>query len=140
MAYRGRYQLGQHLPLLVLCRNGNDTPTVPSDVPRATIWSPGNTRILAKDVPVLDRFGQTGLFGGVVFLNNDYSTHGTYTIEYRYLAGGHYGIDTDQFEIMAGGHKDGSVIAMHYFDRPHAKFIVQQLDSGRLVQGRNPSV
>lgn len=140
MAYRGRYQLGQHLPIMVLARGSDETPGVPTDTPRATIYSPAGAVVMFFDLPVVDRYSQTGLFGMPLRLGADFATTGLYRAEYHYLIGSYYGIEEDGFEIVAGGNADGSVISMYYYDRPHAKFIVQELDSGKLRQGRNPTI
>lgn len=139
MGYRGRYQIGTHVPLHVLTVNGSNVPSFPTDAPRIEVWSATAKVVSNKAVPVVDRFGQTGLFGHRLFLDGRFSA-GRYTVYYRYLVGTYQGVVEDTFEVVAGGDGDGAVIALNYYERPHAVFCVFQLDSGRLVKGRNPRV
>jgi hypothetical protein len=136
---RGRYQLGEEIPLSVLCVDADGAPANPSVAPHMDIYR-GATQVLAgKLLPQLDPGGATGLFGLRLFLGADFS-EGRHTVVYRYLTGSYLGQQTEEFEVVAGGHRDGAVLAMHWYERPHARFVVQQLDSGKLVKGRNPRV
>src|SRR5437016_2893722 len=138
MSYRGRYQLGQYVALFCQCRDSNRTPTVPTAPPLAVIWGSTGAKLKSLEMPVLDRYVPVaGLFSMQVRLGPEFAT-GIHRVVYEYLAGTYHGLDEDTFEIVAGGNPDGNVIAMYYLDRPGDKFIVQELDSGRLVQGRNP--
>jgi hypothetical protein len=41
---------------------------------------------------------------------------------------------------MAGGNAKGAYVALHYYPRPHANYIVGQLDDGTLEMRRGPKV
>lgn len=135
--YRGRYQLGQEVPLGVLCLNAADTPTAPDRAPTMKVWDAAGTRVADLAIPALDRYAVTGLFRHRLFLDGRFAA-GRYTVTYHWNAGSFVGLDADTFEIAAGGHADGSVVAMTWYHRPQAEFIVQQLNSGAIVKGRNP--
>ena len=135
--YRGRYQLGQEIPLTVLTVNGSGTPTAPTEAPFYEVHNTSGKVKSGKFMPVLDRFGVTGLFQANVRLDTDFSP-GRYTVVYRWLAGSFQGVEYSSFEVVAGGDADGAVIAAFWYERPHADFLVQQLDSGKLVRGKNP--
>jgi hypothetical protein len=139
MGYRGRYQLGVEIPLGILTVNGSSLPSFPTTAPLVEVWSATAQVIPGRKMPVVDRFGTTGLFGLNLFLDARFSA-GMYTAIYRYTVGSYQGQEEDVFEVVAGGDPAGSVIAMAYYDRPHAKFCVMQLDSGRLISRRNPRV
>lgn len=135
----GRYQLGQEVALTLLCTDASGTPTNPVSAPHADIFR-GSTKVLSGLLfPVLDAGSTTGLFQRNVFLGNLFST-GRHQVVFRYLVGSYLGQVTDDFEILAGGDPDGAVIAAHWYERPHAGFVVQQKDSGKLIKGRNPTV
>lgn len=134
--YLGRRQLGQRLPLGIQCRDASGTPTAPSVPPFLEIWS-GTTLVLSQEMPIRDRYSVTGLFHFKQFLDSRFAA-GFYQVLYHYVVGSHVGIDADEFEIVAGGNDDGSIIAMTYFQKPQAGFIVYQTDAGLVLQGRNP--
>jgi hypothetical protein len=48
------------------------------------------------------------------------------------------GTASDTFDLIAGGDEGGAVVSMFAIDRPEARYVVGQLASGKLVQGRNP--
>jgi hypothetical protein len=141
--YRGRYQLGTHVPLAVLTVNGSNVPSAPASCPRLEVRTAAGAVVFGdKPVPVQDRYGaevDATVFAYSLFLDGRFAA-GLYTATYRYTLGSYEGVVVDEFEVVAGGDGDGAVIAMHYFDRPHAKFVVMQLDGGSLVKGRNPRV
>ena len=137
--FRGRYQLGQEVPLGVLAVNGSNTPSFPTIVPHMDVFSSTGKVIAGKLLPVLDRGGQTGYFQIPLFLGPQFVA-GKYTAVYRWLVGTYLGQSADEFDVLAGGSTDGSIIAMHWFERPQAQFIVQHLDSGKVLRSRNPRV
>jgi hypothetical protein len=139
MSYRGRFQIGQEIPLGALCRDGNGTPTVPTLPPLMEIRDDAGAKIVSKKIPIMDRYGQTGLFQYNQFLDGRFSV-GHYTVIFYYTAGSYLGIDTDEFDLVAGGNEEGAVISMYYFAKPHASFVVQQTSGGLLFAGRNPSI
>lgn len=138
MSYRGRYRLGDHVPLFMLTHDANGTPTAPSDPPLAVVWK-GNTKLTTFRMPITERYVQTGTFAHFIRLGEDYAV-GPYSVIYHYTAGSYVGLDQDDFEIVEGGDPDGAVIALHFLQRPQAGYLVAQFDSGRLWAGRNPRV
>ena len=137
--FRGRYQLGEEIPLGCRTLTAADVPTAPDDCPTMTISTAAGSIALSRKIPICDRYGVTGLFLDNVQLNTTFAA-GAYIVNYVWVIGGTVLGDTDTFEIVAGGNADGACIASHFFDRPHADFIVQQVDSGQVVYGRNPKV
>lgn len=136
--FRGRYPLGEEVPLSVLCRNNARTPTAPVAAPAAAIWL-GSTKIQTITLPAIDRAALTGLFGKGLFLGAAYTT-GLYEVFYTYTVGSLAVVEVDQFEVVDSGDPNGSVIAMYGFERPQATFLVHQVDSGKIKRGKNPRV
>ena len=134
----GRHRQGEHVTLFCVTRNAAGTATVPTNAPQAVIFNTAGTKITQFRVPVTDKAGQTGVFTHALRLNSDYGTVGVYSVIFYYNILTFAGVDLNTFEIVAGGNADGSVIGLYYYDRPHGKFIVRQLDSGTVTQGRNP--
>lgn len=138
--YRGRFQLGQEVPLGVLCRNASDTPTNPDAAPLVDIYNDAGSKVISGHrLPLVDRGGQAGYFARRFFLDGRFAV-GRYSVVYRYVISSYIGREEDCFEVMAGGSKRGSIIGLYWFDRPQAKFLVQHLDSGQVRQSRNPRV
>ncbi len=79
------------------------------------------------------------LFGQRLLLTAEFAP-GRYEIYYRYRASTYSNVVTDVFEIAAGGDTAGSVVSMVGYKRPHATYVVHQLDSGRIRKGKNPRV
>jgi len=137
--YLGRYQLGQHMTLFVRTRDASGTPAFPDQAPTAYITSAGGALVATKKMPVVDRFGATGVFMLPLPVGAAFAV-GHYVVTYHFKISSYQGVESDQFEIVSGGNKDGAVIAAHWYERPHGHFIVQQTDAGKLIQGRNPSL
>lgn len=139
MGYLGRYQLGQTVPLRVQTLNANSVAATPDDVPTVKLWDAAGNRVLTAKMPAVERYIQTGRFLLPVFLNGQFAA-GLYQAVYYYGIAGYHGLESDTFEVLPGGHADGSVISMYFLDRPQARYIVYQTDAGVLIQGRNPTV
>lgn len=141
MAFIGRYKLGDWLPLQLQTVNGSRVATTPDDVPTVKLFNSSGTMVYSQKLPVIERYVQTGRFYALVLLGRAFSTD-TYTAVYYWTtgSGAYNGLEADNFDIVDGGHYDGNVIGMYFFDRPQAKYIVYQTDSGVLIQGRNPTV
>lgn len=92
-------------------------------------------------MPIEDRYVLTGWFRSTLFLGRLYAT-GFYTVVYYYTTNGVtvQGLDTDNFEVVGGGDARGAVIGTYFYDRPEARYIVQGLESGSIIKGRNPTV
>ncbi len=139
MPWRGRHQLGVEVPLGVLCVDANGVAVAPTDAPWMEVYASTEDVIVAKRIPPLERGVVTGLFQYGLFLSSLF-TEGTYTVKYNWISGGVSYAELDTFEVMPGGNAGGAVISLYFYERPGARFLVQQLDSGRLVRGRNPRV
>lgn len=134
----GRHQLGQTVPLLLLCRSAAGTATIPTRPPVFKCYS-ASALVRNKEMPITERFTQPGLFYFPLFLNGDFAT-GQYQVLYYFRIGSDYGVVEDNFEVVGGGQATGEVTNMHFYARPHADFIMQSLEAGLIVKGRNPKV
>jgi hypothetical protein len=135
--FRGRYQLGQEVTLGVLCVDAADTPTLPTSAPTVDVYSASSKVISGKAIPIMDRYGATGLFSYRLFLSETFSV-GKYSVVYRYTADGDEGVEVDTFEVIDGGDPSGHPTSMHFYRRPHADFIVTGTDGGKVIKRRNP--
>ncbi len=139
MNFLGRFQLGDIVPLFLLARTAGGTPSPVAAPPTVEVWSSAGDKVVSKEMPIIDRYTYDGTFLLPVALGAGFVA-GVYTVVYHFTIGSYYGIETANFEVMPGGHTDGTVVSMYFYERPQARFIVQQLDSGLMIQGRNPSL
>lgn len=138
MSWEGRYQLGQSAPVAVRTVNGQGTPDLPDDVPIAYLYDASGVKKKAVLLPVVDQqAGGGGWFLLPLFLNEVFA-EGTYQVAITWRVAGEVYMDTFRLEIVPGGHVAGAVIALQAYELPHGKFLVQQLDSGKVAAGRNP--
>lgn len=138
ISHLGRFQLGATVPLYLPCKNSSGALAVPDSPPQWKVFS-GTTLVEAHLMPIEDRYVVTGLFRATLFLGRLYST-GQYNLVYYYKSSGYYGLETDTFEIVGGGDARGAVISTYFYDRPEARYVVQGLESGSIIKGRNPTV
>ena len=137
--YAGEYVLGESVPLLLRTKAANGVPTEPADAPDVVVWK-GATQVLAAQMPVIERRLYPGTFYSSLYLGTVFGT-GNYCCEFRWvLAGGYQGSGETTFRVLPGGHVDGSIVTMYFFDRPQARFLVQQAERGVLLPGKNPSI
>jgi hypothetical protein len=137
--YRGRYQQGQEVPLGVFTRNASGAPTLPSAAPTYRVYNTAGTLVDSGSLPIVDRFGTTGMFGMQKFLGQPYPT-GVYYVAYQWTVSSVSYAELDSFEVLGGGNRRGGVVAMEFLRRPQADFVVQNCFDGSIVKGRNPSV
>lgn len=135
--FRGRYNLGDTVQLHLVTRNADGTATAPVRPPQVTVWL-GGTKIVYADMPIREKFTQTGKFGYDLFLDGRFAT-GLCVVNYVYVVGSYAGQEDDNFEITAGGDADGNVVGMYFYSRPHADFIIHRVASGQVLRGRNPT-
>lgn len=135
--YLGRYQLGEYVPLRVLCLNGSQVPADPDACPLVDLRSASGKPVSGEGLPVLDKHATTGLFGSGLYLDEAFS-EGAYSVQFTWLVGGTLYSSLARFQVAPGGGASGQVIAMCSYERPHARFLVQQRTSGRIYKGRNP--
>lgn len=65
---------------------------------------------------------------------------GTLRLTFVYTVGGVTLTQVGTFDLIDGGDSGGRVISLCGYTRPNARYLLAQLDSGRLVQGKNPRV
>lgn len=128
----GRFFAGAFVPIAVLAKEGSDLPT---SAPLLTVYR-GSTQILSASMPVADR--ANGWF--VLEKQMDATfTAGHYAAHVSYVLDGSPRVAIFYFEVVGGADgASGAIVSMAFYDRPHAKFLVQRLDSNirRLV--KNP--
>lgn len=141
MAYLGRYQMGQTIPLYLPCHTAAKQLSLPDLPPQLKVFDASKNLVEQHLMPIEDRYVVTGWFRFPLFLGRLYST-GYYSVVYYYTTGGktYNGLDTDCFEVVGGGDVRGAVIGTYFYDRPEARYIVQGLESGSIIKGRNPTV
>jgi hypothetical protein len=133
--YLGRFQQGQPVRLAVSPVSGGN-PATPDSAPVATVTGPvGFASFSAK----LAMDGGPTAFALAIPLVAEFLL-GTYSVSYSYSVGGNAGTASDTFDVIAGGDPGGRIISMTAYDRPEARYVVTQLSSGRIVQGRNPTI
>lgn len=140
--YLGAYQLGGRVALTILCHDANGVPLAPDAAPRVSVHGgQSNVFIAAFDAPPLDRPNAPGLFQMVLHLGGRFPV-GYYEAFYTYSVGlgSNNPVEHDSFQVVAGGDPRGAVLALYALNKPHAQFLIQQCDSGKILKGSNPSV
>jgi hypothetical protein len=136
ISFLGRYQLGWTVPLTLQVKDDDSAPSVPTNPPYAKVYLPDGA-IFSYEMAVVTPGAVTGVFHFPLFLGPGF-TAGQTRIVYTYRVGSDYGMDEDTLEIIPGGDDEGSVVAMHWYERPQARIVVQSLENGTIVSGRNP--
>ncbi len=136
MSYLGRYMLGQRIFLGVRCLGAAGVPSLPDEAPVAQVYS-STALVLSLRLPIQDRQDLDGWFGASLLLDSRF-VEGPGRVLYQYTVSGTAGGQVDQFEIVPGGQADGAGLALVYYSRPASDFVLQQVDSGRLLRRRNP--
>lgn len=136
--WRGRYQLGDEVALGLLTADASGTPTWPDDAPSVQVWC-GATLAYSGQVPVLDRYGTTGLFEYKLFLGGSFSA-GRCRVLFGYTLSGDAFTQQAEFDVVAGGDAAGAVQSLVWYHRPHGEFVVQQTSGGSVFKARNPRV
>lgn len=149
MPYRGRFALGDFIPLQCLCRDVNGVPTDPDVTPEARVFAPAGNATGHFLIMPLDPGAQPGLFqlaeGAAAWFN----ALGNWRVVYHWTTGNgtFAGVDEDTFEIVNGGAARGNVVSMTFYVRPDADYLVFQTDGGsvisetqigEIVSARNP--
>ena len=136
--YLGRYFQGQVVPIYIRTVNADGTPTAPDNPPYID-FRDDSGQVLQVQAPIVDRYTVTGLFIYPLFLTSSFPA-GRYTATHFYLASTYNGLDSDVFEVVAGGDPDGAIITQAYWQRPEAVFLIQQTEADNILLRRNPSV
>lgn len=134
-----RLQLGQDLPITILCKNATGVPSDPDVAPVLSIYSSSAKKLSGESMPVLESAATTGLFKAVIYLDERFS-EGKHTAVVRYKVSSHHGMEVIPFRILPGGSATGQVISMFRFDLPHLTYLINQRSSGRIYKGKNPRV
>lgn len=130
----GRFQPGQVVTIGVATVDGSDNPVAPLAAPVATVTNSSSDVVFSGKIAMnLD----TMHFALPIFLGILYPL-GTYTVSYTWSAVGFSGSASDTFEVIGGGDIGGRVISIYAYVQPQAQYVIAQLSSGNIVQGRNP--
>jgi hypothetical protein len=139
--YLGRFQAGAVVPLRVwTVDRSTNGPTLPDQAPWLRVYGPGGvTAQFIPRMPTDDFWGILGLFRWPLRLGVGLPV-GTYAVVYSYLVNRRIHVVRDQFEVVGGSDASGTVISLFCQRHPETTYVLAQLDSGRLVLGRNPKV
>lgn len=140
MSYLGEFFQGEWVSIPLVCRNASGDEANPTAAPVLNIYRADDTPIL--DDVTMARFAQgerTGYFNRAVQLTSSY-TAGRYFALITYAVSGSNKAELHFFEVVAGGNSSGAYVALWYYPRPHAKYIVGQLDTGTLEMRRGPKL
>ena len=137
-AYKGRFALGDRVPLTVQCRNNNGTASEPASAPLAMIYSDSGF-VASQLMPIVDRYGIVGFFEYELLLDGRFSA-GQHTVIYHYTISGTPFAAQQDFTVAAGGQIDGQILGMYYYAKSGADYLLQPTDGGRLIRKRNPRV
>jgi len=125
----GRYRLGEYAYLTVQCVNASNVTVDPTAAPQVSIYAADGTEAVAdqKVPPVSGR--TTGLFAWSQFLDSSFSV-GIYSAYFSYAIGGTNFASLAMFEVIGGGNAAGPYVALEYYQRPHADFVIGHSEDG----------
>ena len=136
VGYIGQFQQGQTMTLMLRSVGYSGQLVMPDAPPSATIYDDsGNAQVFS--LPASDQ--ANSIFSLPIFLGLTFPL-GRYRVYHRYSSGGDIKARADFFEVIPGGDPGGAVISVFAYDRPEAGYVLAQLGSGMLVQGRNPRI
>jgi hypothetical protein len=137
MSYSGRYQLGDRLPVFLQPKDIDGEVGNPAAPPNVDFYSlDTSAKIRQISIPLLDE--GLGVYGGLYLLDSSFPL-GRYVAQYRYYLNQYNGVINEYFEIEPGGDPGGAVIGVEGWSRPESYYLVYMNDSGKILQGRNPS-
>ena len=142
MAWLGTKLLGQWVSVPVSCKDASGDQIAPDAAPTVTIYKANDTPITGVDsvkMPPLSPGQLTGFFNLDVQLGSHFSA-GRYHCLVEYLVSTVKHAEQHFFEIAAGGNANGAYVAMFYYPRPQANYVVGQLDDGTLEFRRGPKL
>lgn len=137
----GRYQIGDNVPLEFKTVGASEFATTgavkPDAVPAVRIYSP-SASTKGFSIPVdTTNLSAKGIFKGGF-------TPGSLDAVAHCFALFSYGVSGDpkaavsSFEILAGGHRNGSIISSYYFSQPSGNIFIAHEESGVVTQGLRP--
>lgn len=128
-----RYQRGQQIPIALVIPSRSDS------LPTATITDPSNALLgTVLALPFLPGYIPASFTYSTTIRLPGGAELGTYQVSFAYTVAGVPLSSTYEFDAVAGGDSGGEVIAMFDYSRPEARYLLVQLATGKLVQGRNP--
>ena len=134
----GRYQKGAWLPVSVQCRD-NLVVLAPDNAPVMTIYDSSFSTVLdPRSIPPRALGRRTGLFEIEQFLGSEFS-EGIHHVLVTYSSGDKNFADLLRFEVVPAGHESGAYINLYFYERPHADYVVGQLDADVLDFRKNPA-
>lgn len=131
----GRFQPGDIIHLEFDTVNGDDVLTAPDASPTVTIVDADS--VVVRPQTGIGASGSYVHFELALFVSALYPL-GTYTVTCSWLISGSSFSASATFTVIGGGDIGGSIISMRAYVRPEASYVVAQLNSGNIVQGRNP--
>lgn len=131
MSDYGRFRLGERVAVEVVISG------VPDDNPVAVVMPSGGGGTAANQRMGYDKVA--GVFRATIRLGATFGL-GTYAVSVTYSIAGIASNIQSTFTVVGGGDQAGAVISLYAFDRPEARYVLAQLDGGKLVQGRNPKL
>lgn len=140
--YLGEFFLGEWVSIPLVCRDASRAESNPTAAPTLNIYKADDTPITGADDRPIAPFAQgslTGFFNFNVHLNSNFSA-GRYIALLQYAVAGSNKAELHFFEVMSGGNAKGAYVALFYYQRPHANYIVGQLDDGTLEMRRGPKL
>lgn len=135
--FLGTFQLGQRVPLHAFVKVAS-RPYAPAAAPLYRVYA-GTTLVVTGRMPPVDRGAGEGLFGFNLRLGDDFDT-GSYSVLVNYYANSGGRLESHHFRIVPGGDVDGAVVSAYFYQRPHANFIVERLDSNKRAICKNPRI
>lgn len=139
--YLGEYFQGEWVSVPLVTANTSDVEADADAAPTVSIYKASDTPITGADDETMAPFAQGERVG---FFNRDFQLDSNFTAG-RYIVLVEYTITSDKadlhfFEVVAGGDDKGAYVAMFYYRRPHANYIVGQRDDGELEFRRGPKI
>ena len=124
--FLGRFRRGDEVTI------GITLAGIPDSPPLATLYGPTGQAEASYYMPTSDglEFSVSPMVGAWPL--------GTFSVSIAYSIGGVAASLGMSFDVVSGGDSGGSVISMHVHSRPESNYVVAQLSSGVVVQGRNP--
>jgi hypothetical protein len=123
----GRFRRGDWVPAFFTLEGHPDAPPV------LTIRDDAGNVVDSSSIPIA-----SGLqFGMPVLVGIDYPLE-TLRMQVAYAVDGVPHAQYVDFDAVPGGDSGGSVISLFGYSFPRSRYILAQLASGTLVQGRNP--
>lgn len=139
--YMGRCQVGNGISMEFKTVGSSDFATTgavePDTVPKVRVYRSGvSTR--SQSLPIdTTNLSAVGIFRGS-FTPGHQDSAGHYYVLTAYSVGGDPKAALSFFEVLAGGHRNGSVISSFYMPQPSGNIFIAHEESGAIAQGLRP--